>query len=600
MSEDNKNSKSFIYLISNILEKIFSLNQTDYVNENNNEEINQCFKVLILDQLSCKFLSPIIKQNSLTKHKICLTVNLSDQKQKIKNVMGLYIIYPSKDNLNIISNDIKNQIYQNYSINFIEKPNENLFQDFLTNIIQSDSINKIYNIGIFPISIYIYHSHIFDSYFNKSYFFLNKPNLNEEDSNEYYNKISNSLFSCIFSFKESPKIYYRKDSISETIINKIQNRFNSSFNTFPELKRQFIKNETILIILDRDIDLPIMFHHSASFGSMINDICGFNNNNLNNNKNTFIVDPINDFIWEKNIKEPFYEVGEKTYIQYQQYFEEIKLLNLNNKINENNINELNKETEKLFQSINSIDTKKIEGDILSKHANTYNIIKENTNKREIAEIFSIEDLLLKKREENSEINNKINEIKEKIKKENAEDILRMCIILYLIYGDKKKDEINNLLKGNYSTDFINKIFNFLELKKLDKNSSNPYEKKEIENNLTKKYLKKGFNFIKTTITKMIKSDEPSIIANIINSIYSNKNLENFSSMQLNNTIIKENDNIKNIIVYILGGGCLAEYEYICDKIGNNVNIYYGCDKLYSPKEFLNEIIELSNNIKNNL
>ena len=343
-----------------------------------------------------------------------------------------------------------------------------------------------------------------------------------------------------------------------------------------------------------------MFHHSASFGSMINDICGFNNNNLNNNKNTFIVDPINDFIWEKNIKEPFYEVGEKTYIQYQQYFEEIKLLNLNNKINENNINELNKETEKLFQSINSIDTKKIEGDILSKHANTYNIIKENTNKREIAEIFSIEDLLLKKREENSEINNKINEIKEKIKKENAEDILRMCIILYLIYGDKKKDEINNLLKGNYSIDFINKIFNFLELKKLDKNSSNPYEKKEIENNLTKKYLKKGFNFIKTTITKMIKSDEPSIIANIINSIYSNKNLENFSSMQLNNNIIKENDNIKNIIIYILGGGCLAEYEYICDKIGNNVNIYYGCDKLYSPKEFLNEIIELSNNIKNNL
>ena len=600
MSEDKK-SKSFIYLISKILEKIFSLNQTDYINDNNIEDINQCFKVLILDQISCKFVSSIIKQNTLTKNKICLTVNLSDQKQKINNVMGLYIIYPSKDNLNIILNDIKNQIYQNYSINLIEKPNENLFQDFLTNIIQSDSINKIYNIGVFPISIYIYHSHIFDSDFNKSYFLLNKPNLNEDDSNEYFNKISNSLFSCIFSFKESPKIYYRKDSISETIINKIQNRFNSSFNTFPELKRQFNKNKTILILLDRDIDLPIMFHHSASFGSMINDICGFNNNNLNNNNNnSFIVDPVNDFIWEKNINEPFYEVGKKTYIQYQKLYEEIKLLNLSNKINENNINELNKETEKLFQSINTIDTKKIERDILNKHAKIYNIINENTNKREIAEIFSIEDLLLKKREENSEINNKINEIKNKIKKENAEDILRMCIILYLIYGDKKKDEINNLLKGNYSIDFINKIFNFLELKKLDKNSSN-YEKKEIENNLTKKYLKKGFNFIKTTITKMIKSDEPSIISNIIYSIYSNKNIENFSSMQLNNNIIKENDDINNIIIYILGGGSLAEYEYIYEKMrNNNVNIYYGCDKLYSPKEFLNEIIELSNNIKNNL
>ena len=65
MSEDKK-SKSFIYLISKILEKIFSLNQTDYINDNNIEDINQCFKVLILDQISCKFVSSIIKQNTLT------------------------------------------------------------------------------------------------------------------------------------------------------------------------------------------------------------------------------------------------------------------------------------------------------------------------------------------------------------------------------------------------------------------------------------------------------------------------------------------------------------------------------------------------------
>lgn len=596
MSNDNKNKKNFVILFSQILDKILSLNQTNNINENNREEINQCFKILILDEISCKLLSPILKQYSLTKHLICLTTNLTDKKEKIDNVMGLYIIYPSKENFTIISNDIQNKTYQNYSLNFIEKPNENLFQDFLTTLIQSDSINLIYNIGIFPLSLFLYHSQVFDSDFNKSYFFLNNPNLNEEDTNDYFNKISNCLFSCIFSFKESPTIYYRKDSISETIVNKLQNRFNSTFNSFPEMKKEFKHNETVLILLDRDIDLPIMFHHSASFGSMINDICGFSLNN--NDKNGFIVDPINDFIWEKNITEPFYEVGEKTYLQYQKYYEEIKLLNSSENINKNDITELTKETEKLAESISSIDSKKIEGDILSKHAKFYGIIKENINKREIAEIFSIEDLLLKKRENNNEIKNKINELKNKINKDNTEDILRLCIMLYLICGEQEKIIINDLIKGKYSESFIKKLFDFLELKKLDKNT-NSYEKKDKKDDgLTKKYLTKGFNFLKSVVTKMIKSEGPSLIAEIVNAIYSKKNIENFSSMQLNHSLIKENDTIKNIIVYILGGGSLAEYEYICDKIGKNVNIYYGCDKLYSPKQFLEEIKELSNNIKN--
>ena len=145
MSNDNKNKKSFVILFSQILDKILSLNQTNNINENNREEINQCFKILILDEISCKLLSPILKQYSLTKHLICLTTNLTDKKEKIDNVMGLYIIYPSKENFSIISNDIQNKTYQNYSLNFIEKPNENLFQDFLTTLIQSDSINLIYN-----------------------------------------------------------------------------------------------------------------------------------------------------------------------------------------------------------------------------------------------------------------------------------------------------------------------------------------------------------------------------------------------------------------------------------------------------------------------
>ena len=108
-----------------------------------NSDIDYCFKVLVLDDSTFKFLSPLLKKATLTKYNICLITNLNEEKDVMNNMMAIYIVMPSSNNFSAILKDMKDNIYQNYSINFIEKPDDNLLEQFLSNIIKLDIYKNI-------------------------------------------------------------------------------------------------------------------------------------------------------------------------------------------------------------------------------------------------------------------------------------------------------------------------------------------------------------------------------------------------------------------------------------------------------------------------
>ena len=140
---DNKELNLLTPLIT-IINSILSLNQKKLFKNNDDPEENRrntilqsfsddikyCFKVLILDESTFKFISPLLKQSSLKKNNICLTTKLNCQKDIMNDVMAIYLVTPTSVNFNYILNDMQLNIYQNYSINFIEKPDDNLLEDF--------------------------------------------------------------------------------------------------------------------------------------------------------------------------------------------------------------------------------------------------------------------------------------------------------------------------------------------------------------------------------------------------------------------------------------------------------------------------------------
>ena len=635
---DNKELNLLTPLIT-IINSILSLNQKKLFKNNDDPEENRrntilqsfsddikyCFKVLILDESTFKFISPLLKQSSLKKNNICLTTKLNCQKDIMNDVMAIYLVTPTSINFNYILNDMQLNIYQNYSINFIEKPDDNLLEDFLTNIIKLDKYKNIYNLHVFPIKYSLIHPKIIDfcSLDNKILkpYSLFNLNLNNKETEHYYELISNMLFNCLFCMRISPLVKYRKGSYSELIVNKIQNKFISTFNKFPKLKKEFQNGNCLMILLERDLlDIPIMFHHPSSFGAMINDICGFtfeqqNKFMTNNNNNKFYLDPLNDFIWNKSIVKPYHEVGDETLLKYKKYLQQMKIFEAD-KEKPNNLEELANKSEKLAESIKTIDTKKIEGDILDKHANIYPYLNKNIEQRHLAEIYLIEKKLLDKREINNEINDNISSlIKEnKINNNNHLDIFRLCLIYFLIDKDSAYDKfikeiIEKLnLPPPYNSKAIIDYFDIIK-KGAKEHSSNDLMSKlnqERQNTtmlgqmggVTKNLFKKGFNFIKNAVTNLAFSDRPSMAMDILEDLIYNKNRDKqeFSRYQINEDIFIpiKSTLYQNIFLFTLGGGSLNEFEYCKEYMDKyRFNFIYGADKIYSPNEFIEEINELS-------
>ena len=595
--KDDKYKINLIDNLSSTLNSILTLKQSKS-NAAIDEDIMTCFKILILDDVSTKILSPILKQSSLNRNNVTLTVKLSDNKQPIDDVMAIYIITPTKENLSFLLRDINNKTYQNYSINLIDNVDDSSFQSFIYNIVQKDSSN-IYNINVYPMNFAFYHSNVFDMDYKEPYSLLNSDNTKEEDSMMYIDEVANGLFSLMFSTKTTPEIVCRNGWFANDIIKKIQYKFNSAFSKFPELKNEFMENDnrSLMVIFNRADDIPIMFHHASSLGAMLNDICGISlSEDKKKDKDTFVVDPINDYIWNKSITTPFYTVGEEAFLEYKKYIEEMRQFNVS-KESEGNVEQLAKESEKLATSIENLNEKKVKGDILSKQATFYKTINENTNKRNLGQLYEVEDILLRKRASNKEISNKLQEIFSKeIKAENVNDIFRLCLINMLICKDVKESDIQNQLGKYYNKSQMEGVIHYL-YQTVDRSSN----QEEESNSLAKKYLKKGLNYFVKKVSSLMVTEQPSMIADIVNSLSKEKEVKGFSTYKINEKFysVKNSGSYKNVFVFIVGGGSLAEYEYISELLSRNrLNVIYGCDKLYRPDDFIDEIRKLTENKQN--
>ena len=637
MNLDSETTKDINLLspLMDMINSVLSLNYNKTLKSKNFSEepsifsqesdINFCFKVLILDNSTFKFLSPLLKQSNLKKNNICLITKLDAQKDVMPSVMSIYLVTPSPTNFSLILKDMKNNIYQNYSINFIEKPDDNLLEEFLTNIIKLDIYQKIYNLHVLPIKYSLIHPKILDfcssdSKIVKPYSIFNL-NLNDKTTENYYYLISNMLFNALFCMKISPLVKYRSGSFSNKIATKIENKFISTFNKFPELKEEFKNGNCLLVILERDLlDLPIMLHHPSGFGAIINDICGITfDQDTNNNKNEikkFCLDPLNDFIWNKSITKLYHEVGDETLLKYKKYIQQMEIFSIDKK--PNNLEDLENKSEKLAQSIKDLDVKRLEGDILDKHAKIYPILNKNIETRHLAQIYSIEKNILDRREINNEINNSINEfIKDgKINNENHLDVFRLCLIYILVDKDSANDkfikDIIQTLKipAKYNVKIILDYLDMIKKGTKSHSSLDLINKFNSENShsqtmlgqvggVTKKLFKKGFNFLKNAVNNFRGRNSPALAMDVLYDLIkeTKKQKEIFDESRINKKIyVPDNSSKKTIFLFILGGGSLNEYEYCKEFVENyGYNFIYGADKIYSPNEFLDEINDLAIN-----
>ena len=604
----NDTSINLVTNMNSILQDIFSL-KDDFSDD---EELKYCFKILLFDDKVFNILSPLLKIYYLREHNISLTLNIKDNREKMSDIMAIYIVTLTKENLDYIFNDIKNQIFDNFCINFIsfdtsDNSNKKILDEFYTKTSNLENNSSIYKISIIPIDICLYHPKIFSLNLKRPYLLLNSPNISDDIYQKYLSKISIGLFSALYLMKTYPVVKYHKGFFGDDIIKKIQNEFNYLFKMCPDSKEDFKlkKNSkrTLLLILDRDVDLSIMLHHACSFAAMVNDYFGIGIGGDTTNSKKFNLDPVNDYVWNNKLHEVFVDVGKYVYQEYKNYYKEMDFLDKINKPKD--IEQLQNESKQLAKSIETLRDKKLIGNILSQESKIFEELNSIQNSKKLDEIFLMECNILKKKENLNKAtkNDFFNLLKNyKDKQDTKEDIYRLCLIYYLCNSKNMTKEENISIKpyilNKNAMNYITKKIDETNLR--ENNSMNMGLNNYQRNN---SMIMKGLYSAFSTISNLMSIEQPSISADLIDKLIRNQNLANWNTYDfITKNVEKDGGNFSydNVICFFIGGGSFGEYEYIYDLVNQNgYNVYYGTDYIYRPMEFVQDLEELGK-LNNNM
>jgi hypothetical protein len=509
-------------------------------------------------------------------------MNIKEKKERMPDVMAIYIVLPTEENLEIIKNDLNQGIFDNFYLNFVERPEDIVFQNFFSEIISTNKYSRIYKISVHPLNYIMYHPKVFSLNVEDSYKFLNSPNIKESDFNDYFKRIGVGLFDLLFSFRSMPLIKYRQNWFAEGIVSIIQDNFNFLFDKFPEMKEEFPrKNKSLLILLDRDTDLPIMFHHSGSLGSILNDLLGISRMKSNS---VFEIDPHIDYIWNNFISTDYPTAHEKISEDLRQIVDQMKFLNSKNK----NADDIDKVTEKIKSTLDNYKDINMKQAVLENHGKSAEKIGDNIKSRFINKFYDLEFSMLSSRKLTKEMNKTLSDILALKSNHNSfkNDCARLLLMVFLVQPKLSEEEINALenyfktypfLSANdFNTYNIDKqAFSFLRQKRAFEDSIKKSDNSNDQSGGIWSYMAGKSRSILKGVSSLMTSEQPSQVANIVNSLASQQFDSNYVSYSVMKKSIIENSNesFDQIIVFMVGGGCLSEFEYIDQLlIQNRINV----------------------------
>lgn len=561
------------------LKSIFSLK------ESVDTELSKCFKVLIFDDSVFEILSPLLKVYSLREENICLHLNIKAQKEEMPGIMAIYLIEPSLENFNLIKNDMNKKIFDSYYFVFTKTILLDDMKSFFNMLHSTGQHDKIFKIECYPMGLLAYHSRIFSLNINKPYYLLNAQNISEEQVEGYFNKVANGIFNLLFTLNCIPVVKYRTGWFAENIVKEIQSLYDYSLDKFPDIKSRInSKNEVLLVILDRESDLPIMFHHPASLGGMMQDLFGVNptkisqteTKNNKDNKNylpPLEVDPSIDTIWNNYCSSSYIETVEQIIKdEIKKISEETKFLDDNpmNSISGKTENDLSKLSEKMSATLDNLKDIQMKKNMLNNYAKYHSQLYSEVNKRHLGEYYMLEESILIKRSKQNEETKKqffeiLNEEKFKIDIESNNsklDLLRLTLIYFLINPDIKQDEYNlieskltNLKIDISSLSYLKSKKEFLKGMSLGNNQNNEYSNGMFQ---------KGFSYLVNRIGGIMSETQPSLVSDIVSNLSSGKEVVNYVEYNFltKDKVVNKGTSFSKVIVYICGGGSLVEYESV--------------------------------------
>ncbi|PTN39150.1 syntaxin-binding protein [Saccharomyces cerevisiae] len=646
--------------ISAILKMLFlnkDLNNNDNITTITDDIFNQqeiIWKVLILDIKSTATISSVLRVNDLLKAGITVHSLIKQDRSPLPDVPAIYFVSPTKENIDIIVNDLKSDKYSEFYINFTSSLPRNLLEDLAQQVSitgKSDKIKQVYDQYL---DFIVTEPELFSLEISNAYLTLNDPKTTEEEITGLCANIADGLFNTVLTINSIPIIRAAKGGPAEIIAEKLGTKLrdfviNTNSSSTSTLQGNDSLERGVLIILDRNIDFASMFSHSWIYQCMVFDIFKLSRNTVTippeskengTDNNTakplatkkYDIEP-NDFFWMENSHLPFPEAAENVEAALNTYKEEAA--EITRKTGVTNISDLdpnsNNDTVQIQEVVKKLPELTAKKNTIDTHMNIFAALLSQLESKSLDTFFEVEQ-----DPGSTKTRSRFLDILKDGKTNNLEDKLRSFIVLYLTSTTGlPKDFVQNVencfKENDYDINalkYVYKLREFMQLsnmslqnKSLEDGSDSAFKPSNLTLSgiygLTEGKLQGGVGSLISGIKKLLPEKKTIPITNVVDAIMdplnsSQKNLETTDSYLYidpkitrgSHTRKPKRQSYNKSLVFVVGGGNYLEYqnlqEWAHSQLHNPKKVMYGSTAITTPAEFLNEISRLgASNSSNN-
>ncbi|XP_061676539.1 sec1 family domain-containing protein 1 [Syngnathoides biaculeatus] len=597
------------------------------------------WKVLIYDRFGQDIISPLLSVKELRDVGITLHLSLHSDRDPIPDVPAIYFVMPSEENVDRICQDLRNQLYESYYLNFISAISRSKLEDIAGAALAANAVGQI--------------SKVYDQYLNFitleddmfilchqnteliSYHAINRGDVQDADVEAIMDTIVDSLFCFFVTLGAVPIIRCPRGNAAEMVAVKLDKKLrenlrdarNSLFTGDNMAAGQFSFQRPLFVLVDRNVDMATPLHHTWTYQALIHDVMDFHLNRVmleegagtetspagarpkKKSRRTYDLTAADKF-WQRHKGSPFPEVAESVQEEldtYRAQEDEVKrlksIMGLEGE-DEGAISMLSDNTAKLTSAVSSLPELLEKKRLIDLHTNVATAVLDHIKTRKLDVYFEYEEKLMSK----STLDKSLLDIISDPDAGTPEDKMRLFLIFYVTAQQPPSESDleqykTALLDAGCDLSPLSYIKQWKAFTKMAATPANYGNSGVKPMGLFSRVMNSGSQLVMEGVKNLVLKQHNLPVTRILDNLMEMKShaetddYRYFDPKMLRgseSSVPRNKNPFHEAVVFLVGGGNYIEYQNLVDyaKSKAGKKIVYGCSELFNAAQFLKQLSQL--------